>query len=79
MYDVCSSSNVVFERYDDFTLAPIEDIRTGQDKLYTVFTPFMRNAMSYPVRSPQVNTYSNYFSGTLNTELMHIDNMTNDI
>lgn len=66
--DVCEKADIIFERHDDVTLSPIETIRTGQGKLYTVFTPFMRKAMEHEVPEPRKNNFSNYFSGTLKTK-----------
>lgn len=61
--DTCASHNVAFSRYDDCALAVLEGIRTGQDKIYSVFTPFMKKAMEQDVPSPRKNNFSNYFSG----------------
>lgn len=66
--DVCESADVSFTRHDDCTLSPIEHIRTGQDKLYSVFTPFMRNAATYDVPGPRKNNFQNYFSSSLKTK-----------
>lgn len=66
--DVCEKHDVPFTRCDDLVLAPIEDIRTGQGKLYTVFTPFMKNAATYDVPEPHKNNYQNYYVGRLNTQ-----------
>lgn len=66
--DICGEAGVVFERHEDVTLSPIEDIRTGQDTLYTVFTPFMKKAVGYEVAEPQQNNFSNYFAAALKTK-----------
>lgn len=66
--DVCNKGRAVFERHDDITLSPIESIRTGQDKLYSVFTPFMKNAISFEVAKPRKNNFKNYFSAVLKTK-----------
>ncbi|MEL6804683.1 MAG: deoxyribodipyrimidine photo-lyase, partial [Bacteroidota bacterium] len=65
--DVCEAAAVPFVRHDDVTLSPIETIRTGQDTLYTVFTPFMKNAATYAVPEPKKNNFSNYVSKPINT------------
>lgn len=66
--DVCAKYSVPFKQHDDVTLSPIEDIRTGQQKLYTVFTPFMRKAVLHEVATPRKNNFSNYFSAALTTK-----------
>jgi deoxyribodipyrimidine photo-lyase len=66
--DICEKYDVAFARCDDLTLSPIEDIRTGQDKIYTVFTPFMRNAATYDVPEPHKNNYQNYYVDRPNTQ-----------
>ncbi len=65
--ETCEKLGVIFERYDDVTLSPIEDIRTDEGKLYSVFTPFMKKARAHDVPSPKKNTYDNFFSGHLHT------------
>ena len=60
MADVCAAADVPFLRHDDCALAPVETIRTNEDKLYTVFTPFMKKAMEHDVPEPHKNNFSNY-------------------
>ncbi|MEM9336914.1 MAG: deoxyribodipyrimidine photo-lyase [Patescibacteria group bacterium] len=76
--DVCEEANIPFERHHDAVLAPIETIRTGQDKLYTVFTPFMRNAATHAVPEPRKNNFSNYFSAALTTRTVPLSEYTAD-
>ena len=64
---ICEKSGVVFERHDDVTLSPIEDIRTQEGKLYTVFTPFMKKACTHDVPKPKKNPHTHFFSDTLKT------------
>ena len=59
---VCQRANVPFLRHEDVPLSPIETIRTGSGKPYTVFTPFMRKARTYEVSRPRKNNFANYFS-----------------
>jgi deoxyribodipyrimidine photo-lyase len=66
--DVCNKTNVIFERHNDICLAPIESIRTQQEKLYTVFTPFMKNAATYEVPKPRKNNFNDYFADHLQTK-----------
>lgn len=74
--DVCKKRDVVFERHDDVTLSPVETIRTKQQGLYTVFTPFMKRASAYEVPVPQKNNFSNYFSGKLKTTTKKLNDFT---
>jgi len=77
--DVCKKAGVAFERHDDVCLSPIEEIRTGQGGLYTVFTPFMRKAYGYEVAFPRKNNFSNYFSSGLNTKTHSSSDFSADI
>lgn len=65
--EVCEEAHIPFERFDDSTLAHLETIRTGDGNLYTVFTPFMKKAMTEEVAKPRKNNFSNYFSGAVAT------------
>lgn len=76
--DVAEKHKVFFGRHDDLTLSPIETIRTGEDRLYTVFTPFMKKAALQEVLTPQKNNYSNYFSSTTNTQTTPLTDFTAD-
>lgn len=64
---VCEDSAVSFTLYNDYTLSPIESIRTNSDTLYTVFTPFMKKAVEHKVPKPHKNNFSNYFTDKLKT------------
>jgi len=77
--NICESKAVHFERHEDAVLAPIEEIRTGTEKLYTVFTPFMRKAMTHEVSMPRKNNFSNYYSGKLKTKTISLSQMSVDI
>jgi deoxyribodipyrimidine photo-lyase len=71
--DECEKCQVPFLRFNDCALSPLEDIKTGEEKIYTVFTPFMKKAMQSEVALPQKNNYSNYFSGPLTTPIVSLD------
>ncbi len=71
--DCCEKYSVTFKRHDDLTLSPIETIRTGQEKIYTVFTPFKNTAIKYPVKVPSKNNFSNYFTGNTKTRTVSLD------
>ena len=77
--DVCEEKHAVFERHDDCALSPIESVRTNQDKIYTVFTPFMKKAMESEVPEPRKNNFSNYFSATLKTKTVSLSDYEADV
>ena len=70
--EVCEKARVSLNRLDDLALASLEEIRTGQDKIYTVFTPFMRKAMQSEVPGPRKNNYENYFNEDLSTKTVDL-------
>lgn len=65
--------NVTVHMHDDYTLSPVRTIVTGGGKPYSVFTPFMRNAMQTPAPEPVKNTHTNYFSGRLKTKTVSLE------
>ena len=62
---ICARHEIPFERIDDYTLSPIETIRTGANTLYTVFTPFMRQARLQTVPHTYDDAPKNYASKKL--------------
>jgi len=77
--DTCEKQTAVFERHNDTCLSPIETIRTQQDKLYTVFTPFMRNAATHTVLEPRKNNFHNYYTDKLTTKTIGLSEFSADI
>ena len=77
--DVCEAVEVEFKRCDDCALASLEGIRTGQDKAYTVFTPFMKKAMEQEVPKPRKNNFSNYFSAASKTKTVSLADYSVDV
>ncbi len=45
-------NHIQFHLCDDYTLSPIEDIRTHTGNIYSVFTPFMKSAQMHEVKKP---------------------------
>ena len=76
---VCKKGGVIFERHEDVTLSPIEEIRTGTGNLYSVFTPFMRKAMTHEVPKPRKNKFSNYSAGSLKTKTIALQTIKANI
>ncbi|MEY2640751.1 MAG: Deoxyribodipyrimidine photo-lyase [Candidatus Parcubacteria bacterium] len=62
---VAKKHGAAFIRAADYVLSPVEEVRTGAGKPYSVFTPFMRQAVTFGVAAPRQNRYKNYFSGSL--------------
>lgn len=79
MAEAAEKHFVFFARFDDIALSHLEDIRTGQDKKYTVFTPFMKKAMEQVVAAPRKNNFSNYFCGATTTPTIPLSRFTIDI
>ncbi len=65
--NVCSKAHVPFTACDDLALSPITTLVTQQGKPYSVFTPFVRNAMTHEVPTPKRNARVNYYRDHLNT------------
>ena len=76
---VCAKYKVSFKEHNDYTLSPLEDIRTNQGKVYTIFTPFMKKAMADAVAKPSQNNFSNYFSAKLNTPTSSLKDYQTDV
>lgn len=76
---VCEKHSVFFARHDDYTLSPIETIRTGENKIYTVFTPFMKNASQYEVPAPQSNNFTNYWTVVPHTPTTPLSDFKADV
>lgn len=71
--DICEENHIPLFRFNDCALSPLEDIKTGEEKIYTVFTPFMKKAMLTAVPGPKKNDYSNYFSSLLKTKTVLLE------
>ncbi len=74
--DLCEKQQVAFKAYADIALSPLEDIRTGSDALYSVFTPFKNKAQSYAVPLPQKNSFSNYYSGEIQSKTISLSQVS---
>lgn len=77
--DICEKHDVTFVRHNDCALAPLEDIRTNQGKLYSVFTPFMKKAMETEVVTPRKNNYDNYFSAAVSAPTVSLKDYAVDV
>ena len=77
--EVCADANVRFYSCHDIALAELEDIRTNEGTVYTVFTPFMRKAKDQNVPEPRRNNFDNYYSGSLETETVRLSDYQADV
>lgn len=57
---LCKKHKVEFHSFDDALLNPPELTLKSDQKPYTVFTPFYRNASKIKVKAPEANRYRNY-------------------
>ena len=59
---VCEQEGVEFHSIEDLTMYPIGSIRTGNDEVYSKFTPYYNKTKKIKVPEPINNNYSNYYS-----------------
>lgn len=57
---VCKRSKIDFIQHHDLLLNPPEDVRKQNGGVYTIYTPYMRNALSRTLRSVKENKHGNY-------------------
>jgi deoxyribodipyrimidine photo-lyase len=78
--DVCDEYGVAFNRFDDCALSKIEDVRTNQENIYTVFTPFMKKvAAEETVPEPRRNNFDNFYTGSSETATVSLSDYEADI
>lgn len=77
--EITQQNDVHFERLDDLCLSPIERICTQEEKRYTVFTPFMKNAAGYDVPQPRKNNFDSYVSSGIKTKTTKLSEFSADI
>lgn len=63
---VCKKKNVEFIQLHDALLHAPDAIRKVDGGFYTIYTPYMRNALSQDIPTPAANRLGNYFSGKFN-------------
>lgn len=78
LVQVCERHQATFVSCEDATLSSVTTLATQQGKPYSIFTPFMRNAMTHTVPAPRRNMHSNYYRETLVTPSMatHLSHKT---
>lgn len=78
--DVCEKYDIAFNRFDDCALSPIEDVRTNQGNVYTVFTPFMKKvAAEVTVPEPRRNNFDNFYTGNTAVSTVSLSDYTADV
>lgn len=60
---VCNDNGIEFHSYEDVLLNPIRSILTGQEDVYTKFTPYFNKAKKIKPSSINLSNKSNYVSG----------------
>lgn len=63
--DVCRYKNIPFNLYADALLNEPEQVYKTDGNPYTVFTPFMKKAMTIKVKKPDDTSLSNYYNETV--------------
>lgn len=69
---ICRDFNIDFYAYADALLHEPEEILKPDQKPYTIFTHFLKKALPIPVKSPQSNSYENYYRAPIQIEDTHI-------
>lgn len=71
----CDKKGIEFINMEDYTMYPIDKVRTNQGKPFEIYTPFYRRAIRIPVPDP--HTYPEiqpgFFKGVLQFEETDID------
>lgn len=57
---VCDHKGVLFSSHEDHLLHPIEAIKTGTGKYYSIFTPYYNKAKGLKINRPQKPKHSNF-------------------
>ncbi len=57
---ICEQKNVLFSSHEDYMLHPVNTIKTGSGKYYSVFTPYYNNAKKLKVPQPQKVKHHNF-------------------
>lgn len=63
--NVAKKYQIDFHAYDDILLNAPHEIYKNDGSPYVKFTPFYHKALTIPVKKPQKNTRTNYFTGTI--------------
>ncbi|NJL44086.1 MAG: deoxyribodipyrimidine photo-lyase, partial [Nitrosarchaeum sp.] len=66
MAAACKAAGARYTTHHDYLLTHPEAVRTTQGTPYTVFTPFFREAQTYPIQQPQeLPEKTSFYTGTL--------------
>jgi len=62
---VCKKHKIAFSSFDDALLNPPEETLKKDQKPYTIFTPYFKNASKLEIPAPIPNRAKNYFRGII--------------
>ena len=65
---VCQKAGIKFHSFDDAMLNPPELVKKNDGGIYTIYTPYCRKAMTYPIAVPIANKHKNYYQGQIKCE-----------
>lgn len=66
---ICIHFGIPFFQYNDLLLTEPEDIKTGNNSPYTIFTPFFNKARLNPVAEPQLVKAANWYTQPIKESL----------
>jgi len=65
--NLCEKNGIECHIYEDLLLNPVCSIKTGDNKIYTKFTPYFNKAKKKEVDKPIENHHKNYYVGRIKT------------
>jgi deoxyribodipyrimidine photo-lyase len=66
---ICKKNNVAYNSYDDVLLNAPDAVKKNDGSAYSIFTAFLKKAITVNVAIPQRNTYDNYYNRPINGEI----------
>ena len=66
---ICLHKGIHFQQFNDLLLNEPEDITTGNNTPYSIFTPFFNKARHKPVAQPRILKNSNWYTKPIKEEL----------
>jgi deoxyribodipyrimidine photo-lyase len=59
---ICDRYNTTFNSFEDYLLHPVGSIRSGNNNIYTKFTPYFDKAKKVKVNEVILNNHNNYYN-----------------
>lgn len=75
---ICLHNHIKFHQYNDVLLNEPEDIKTGNNTPYSIFTPFFNKARLHPVAPINLIKTSNWYSKPIKNSLKSFDHVFED-